>query len=451
VIPPAWRSREVAVIGLARTGVATARWLAGQGVAVYASDVADAPAVRAAAEALRRDSGGERVAVEWGRHDLERIRRAAAVIVSPGVPPQAPPVAAAREAGLEVLAELDLAARALAPAKLVVVTGTNGKSTTTALAGHVLAAGGRSVVVGGNIGRPLIEFAGARGRPEWAVVEASSFQLHDAPHLAPTIGVLTNLAADHLDRYPTVAQYYADKRLLFRNASERSIWVLNGDDSAALELARGAAGRRRCFSLCATQDAWWDSARDMLVLDGQDLLPRARLSLLGAHNVANALAAALAARAAGVEPQSIAQALRSFRGLPHRLEQVRESRGVLWINDSKATNISSTAVALRAMHRPYVLIAGGRHKREPYTPLAVLLTGCRAIVAYGEAGPLIARDLSPACPTHVVALFEDAVREASRIASVGDVVLLSPACSSFDQFADYEERGETFRRLAAGL
>jgi UDP-N-acetylmuramoylalanine--D-glutamate ligase len=423
-------------------------WLAARGVAVYASDVADTADVRAAAAALGAVQGAP-VSVEVGRHDLDRIRRATAVIVSPGVPPSAAPVAAARAAGLEVLAELDLAARALAPARLIVITGTNGKSTTTALIGHLLTSAGRLAAVGGNIGRPLIEVAGFEPRPEWVAVEASSFQLHDAPHLVPAIGVLTNLSPDHQDRYASVADYYADKRRLFRHASEGSVWVLNGDDPAVLELADRAAGRHLRFSLRAPAEAWFDAGRRALVLDGELLLPRERLPLLGEHNVANALAAVLAAGAAGVSRDVIAGGLTTFRGLPHRLEEVGQVGGVLWINDSKATNVASTAVALRAMDRPYVLIAGGRHKGDSYTPLGALLAPrCRAIVAYGEAGPLLARDLGGVCPVRVVVPFEEAVRTAAGLARPGDAVLLSPACSSFDQFANYEERGAVFRRLA---
>lgn len=431
-------------MGLARSGVAATRWLAAHGVAVYASDAADTPELRASAGAL----AGDRVHVELGRHDLARIARAASVVVSPGVPPAAPPLVTARQAGVAVLAELDVAARALAATRLIVVTGTNGKSTTTALIGHLLEAGGRSVAVAGNIGRPLLAVALDAAPPEWAAVEASSFQLHDAPHLAPAVGVLTNLAPDHLDRYPSVEAYYGDKRLLFRNATADSIWVLNGDDSGVAALARGVPGTRRHFRMGAAAEAWHDPAGDRLKLGERDLLPRERLPLLGEHNVANALAAALAADAAGVDANDIARGLESFRGLPHRLELVREVDGVAWIDDSKATNVASAAVALRAMQRPYVLVAGGRHKGEPYTPLAPLLGGCRAIVAYGEARDLIARDLAGACPLERMAPFSDAVRRAATLARPGDAVLLSPACASYDQFTDYEARGAAFRRLA---
>jgi UDP-N-acetylmuramoylalanine--D-glutamate ligase len=444
-VPPSWRRGEVAVVGLARTGAAVTRWLAGQKVAVYASDAADTPALRATARELALPG----VSTELGRHDLERIRRAAAVVVSPGVPPWAEPLQAARDAGIEVLAELDLAARALGGTRLIVVTGTNGKSTTTALIGHLLAASGEAAPVAGNIGRPLITVAEQTPPPRWAVVEASSFQLHDAPNLRPAIGVLTNLAPDHLDRYPDVAAYYADKRLLFRNATPDSTWVLNADDPEVLALAAGVPGRRFRFSLREPADAWYDAPARWLMRGAQRLLERHDVPLLGLHNVANALAAALAAEAAGIPLGDIARGLASFGGLPHRLEPVGEVGGVLWINDSKATNVAAAAVALRAMERPFVLLAGGQPKGESFAPLAPLLRGrCRLVVAYGEARDRLARDLGSACTVDTVEAFDAAVERAARAARPGDALLLSPACASYDQFQSYEERGARFRALA---
>jgi UDP-N-acetylmuramoylalanine--D-glutamate ligase len=444
LIPDAWWRREVAVIGLARTGVAVTKWLAAQGIPVYTSDAADTPVLRAAAGQV----AGSKVATELGGHDLARIARAAAVVVSPGVPPSASPIAAARAAGVPVISELDLAARALAGTRLIVVTGTNGKTTTTALIGQLLEAAGRKTVVGGNIGKPLIDFAGARPHPEWAVVEASSFQLHDSPHLTPAIGVVTNLAANHLDRYTSVEEYYRDKQLLFRNASARSVWVLNVDDAAVLGLASGAAGRHRHFRLRGPGDAWFDPASQRLMLGRRGLLSRSDLALLGDHNLANALAAALAAASVGVAAKLITDALRTFRPLPHRLEPIREVAGVWWINDSKSTNVASTAVAAAAMERPYLLIAGGRPKGESYVPLAPHLQDrCRAVVAYGEARDMIARDLGPWCRVETVEAFADAVARARALARPGEAVLLSPASASYDQFSDYEARGATFRRL----
>jgi UDP-N-acetylmuramoylalanine--D-glutamate ligase len=283
-------------------------------------------------------------------------------------------------------------------------------------------------------------------------VEVSSFQLHDSPHFAPEIGVVTNLAPDHLDRYPSVEAYYADKRLLFRNATAASVWVLNADDPATLELAGAAPGRRALFSLRRATDGWFDAARGRLMLGGMELLRRAELPLLGDHNVANALAAALAAHEAGVAPGLLGEGLRTFRALAHRLEPVRDVRGVLWINDSKATNIASTAVAVAAMDRPFVLLLGGRHKGEPYTRLGPLLRErCRLVIAYGEAGPLVLRDLAGAVPLEAGTTFADVLARAARAARPGEAVLLSPACSSYDMFTNYEQRGAAFRQYAEAL
>jgi UDP-N-acetylmuramoylalanine--D-glutamate ligase len=260
--------------------------------------------------------------------------------------------------------------------------------------------------------------------------------------------VVTNLSPDHQDRYASVEAYYADKRLLFRNASDRSIWVLNGDDAGVLALARGRPGRHRRFRLEGPADAWYDAAAGWLMLGDRRLLARRDLPLLGQHNVANALAAALAAESAGVPAEVIARGLAGVGGLPHRLEPVREVNGVLWINDSKATNVASTLVAVRAVARPFVLIAGGRPKGEPFAPLAPLLRGrCRTVVAYGEAGARLVQELGAAGPVEARLAFDDAVARAGALARPGDAVLLSPACASFDQFANYEERGERFRRL----
>ncbi len=451
MIPAAWKDGVVAVIGLGRSGVAATRLLARAGVRVYASDAAAHPAGGDAVAALRGLGAG--VEVELGRHDLAKIRAAAAVIVSPGVPPEAPPLAAARAAGVPVLAELDLGFRALAAGtRCIAVTGTNGKTTTTALVAHLLRVAGLRAEAVGNIGRPLSDVALAASPCPWLAVEVSSFQLHDSPAFAPDIGIVTNLAPDHLDRYPSVEAYYADKRLLFRNATAAQVWVLNGDDAAVLELARGVPGRRACFSLARPSEAWYDAARRRLLLGGQDLIAREELRLLGDHNVANALAAALAVHEAGVPPALLAKGLRSFAALPHRLEPVREVGGVLWINDSKATNIASTVVAVAAMDRPFVLLLGGRHKGEPYTRLAPLLADrCRLVIAYGEAADRIAHDLAGRVPLARGTSFADVLTRARAAARPGEAVLLSPACSSYDMFRNYEERGAAFRRFVERL
>ena len=448
MIPEAWRGRGVvAVIGLGKSGVAATRLLAREGVRVYASDASDHPYGGDALRTLRTLSG---VTLDVGRHDLAQIRGAAAVIVSPGVPPEAPPLAAAREARVPILSEIDLGFRALSGSgtRCIAITGTNGKTTTTALVAHLLRQAGVHAEAAGNIGRPLADIALQNDHYQWLAVEVSSFQLHDSPHFAPEIGILTNLAPDHLDRYASVEAYYADKRLLFRNARPDHVWVLNGDEPAVLELAAGALGRRVLFSLRHPTDGWYDATARRLQLGRDALLARADLGLLGDHNVANALAAALAVREAGVPLAAIGEGLRSFRPLAHRLEPVREVGGVRWINDSKATNIASTVVAVEAMDRPFVLLLGGRHKGEPYTRLAPLLTvRCRLVIAYGESGELIERDLGGKVPLERGTTFEDVVLRARRAARPGDAVLLSPACSSYDMFKNYEERGATFRTL----
>ena len=451
LVPESWRrpGTIVAIIGLGKSGVAAARLLAREGVRVYASDASDHPYAGQAVEALKTVPW---VDVEIGRHDLTKIRHAAGVVVSPGVPPDAPVLAAARHAGVEIVSELDLGFRALTTlqpgTRSIAITGTNGKTTTTALVAHLLGAAGLPSTTAGNIGRPITDLAMADERYQWLSLEVSSFQLHDSPNFAPEVGVLTNLAPDHLDRYPSAEAYYADKRLLFRNARADDVWVLNADVALVLELANGVPGRRVLFSLVKPTDAWYDTTTRVLRLGGEALIKRDELDLLGDHNVANALAAVLAVHEAGVPVPLLGEGLRSFRPLPHRLEPVREVDGVLWINDSKATNIAATTVAVIAMQRPFVLLLGGRHKGEPYTSLAPLLQErCRLVIAYGEAGPLVEQDLAGKVPLERGTTFEDVVTRARRAAKRGDAVLLSPACSSYDMFKNYEERGATFRRL----
>jgi len=435
--------REIAVIGLGASGIAATRLLRARGIPVYASDAGERESLGATAALLRAD-GAE---VEVGRHDLERIARSGGVVVSPGVPPDAAPLMAARSAGVPVRAEADIGLEALAGIPFVAVTGTNGKTTTTALVAHLLLSGGKRAVEAGNIGTPVTAVALEPTPPEWMAVELSSFQLHDCHVHRPTVGILTNLSPDHLDRYPNIAEYHADKARLFLHAEADSTWVLNQDDAPSVALAAGAAGRRVMVSLQGSADAWYDQKRDQLVLHDHPLLPRRELMLLGDHNVANALMAAAAVAVAGVGADALAQGLRSFRALSHRLEPVGTVDGVTWINDSKATNIASTEVALAAMDRPYVLLLGGRHKGESYRRLLpALRAGCRAVVAYGEAEHLIADDLAGELTVVRGGTDWDGVIAAARsLAQPGDALLLSPACSSFDMFRNYGERGARFR------
>ncbi len=436
-------------MGLARSGVAASRLLRRLGLAVYASDHGSTPALEAAAAPLK----AEGCAVELGRHDLRRIAKASVCVLSPGVPEGAPPVVAALEARVPVVAELDLAARCLEQTRLIVTTGTKGKSSTASMIGAALAAAGLGPAAAfGNIGTSLAEVALQPAQPAWLSVEASSFQLHDAPALDPMVGVLTNLSSDHLDRYPDVASYYADKKLLFRNAHAGRRWVLNGDQPEVGALAAGVAGTHERFSLdVRVADAWFDRAGGWLILRGMPLMRRADLALLGDHNVANALAAALA-----VPPETdrdrIAAALKGFRALHHRLEPVREAGGVLWVNDSKATTVSSALAAVRAMDRPVVLLLGGKDKGGDFRALVPALKAARGVIAYGEAGERIARELAGvAGVTREGGDFSKVIARARRTARSGDAVLLSPACSSFDMFDNAEQRGERFTELVNAL
>jgi UDP-N-acetylmuramoylalanine--D-glutamate ligase len=451
MIPAEWKAGEAAVVGLGRSGVAASLLLAREGVRVYASDrEGDATATAGAA---KLSTAG--IDAKTGAHDLERIARAVVVVASPGVPPDARPLAAARAAGVPIVSEIEVALRALDGVRYIAITGTNGKTTTTALIGHLLRTLGKRVADAGNIGTPLTEIALRDDRPEWIALELSSFQLHDTPSVDPTVGVLTNLSPDHLDRYASASEYYADKALLFRNASEKSTWVLNSDDELVLAMAAGVAGAHRGFGITSA-GAEMTCADGELRWNGAKILSRAELPLLGDHNVMNAMAASLAVIAADPAYSSrrararIAEGLRSFRAPPHRLEIVGERAGVLWINDSKATNISSTQVAISGMTRPTVLLLGGRHKGEPYTALANgLRKHARVVLAYGESAPIIEQDLAGVVPVERLGNdFAAVVARARALAKPGDVVLLSPACSSYDMFRNYEERGASFRRLA---
>jgi UDP-N-acetylmuramoylalanine--D-glutamate ligase len=447
-----WLNGEIAVVGLARSGRSAAQLLARAGSEVYASDAGRSPELEATALELHNDQ----VDVQLGGHDLERIARARLVSASPGVPPDAPPLAAARNAGVDIVSEIEIGLRFLPRLTYVAITGTNGKTTTTAITGHLLKALGRRATTAGNIGTPLTELAMSPTPPDWVALEVSSFQLHDTPSINPAVGVLTNLSANHLDRYQSVEEYFGDKALMFRNANAGSHWVTNGDDPDVQRMIEDVAGMHCRFSVRGRADGWYDREAGVLKALGHTLVRRDQLPLLGDHNVANALAASLAVMIADKEHRTdrallrMSEALKSFSALEHRIETVGEFGGVTWINDSKSTNVASTVVAMRGMTRPTVLLLGGKHKGEPYTDLATELqrTG-RAVIAYGEAAPLIEKDLRGVVPlTRLGSSFDEVVATARELAQPGDIVLLSPACSSYDMFDNDEHRGAEFKRLA---
>jgi UDP-N-acetylmuramoylalanine--D-glutamate ligase len=456
MIPQEWLRGEIAVAGLGKSGRSASLILARNGARVYASDVSSGDAVLRTANELQAVG----VASDVGFHDLPRIARSVLLVASPGVSPDAPPVAAAREAGVPIVGEVEIALRMLSNTRYVAVTGTNGKTTTTALVGHLLRAMGYVALDAGNIGTPLCDVANLDVHPAWIALELSSFQLHDTPSLQPAVGLLTNLSADHLDRYHSVEEYYADKALLFRGAHAESKWVINMDDADSVRIAEGVSGVTHRFSIRRGQreaDAWFDSESKELVVLGKPVVRRGDLALLGDHNVANALAAALAVVVADPLHDSsemrarIADGIRTSRAMPHRLEPVGELDGAMWINDSKATNVSSTLMAVRSMSRPTVLLLGGKHKGEPYTSLVDdIAKGCKLVITYGAAAALVEKDLSGRIPLRRMGSdFGEVLAAARQAARSGDAVLLSPACSSYDMFNNFEERGDAFRQYVA--
>lgn len=445
-----WRQGEASVIGLARSGVAACRLLRRHGLRVYASDEKTSPALEATAAELRA-LGCD---VDLGMHDFVRIAYGAVVVVSPGVPPNALALRMALEQGRPVISELDLAVRFLTHTQLIVTTGTKGKSSTASMIAKILEANGLGPgEVAGNIGMPLCDIAALDVQPTWLAVEASSFQLHDSPTLRPAAGVMTNLSADHLDRYSSVEEYYADKALLFRNADPGSRWISNGDDLAVIDMTRDVPGTHERYSLeMSVADGWYDRTGGWLIVRGMPLMRRKELRLLGDHNVGNALAAALAVPPEESDRDRIAEALRTFKPLHHRLEPVREVNGVLWVNDSKATTVSAARSAVESVGRPVVLLLGGRDKGGDFGDLAASLAGARGVIAYGEAAERVARELSD----DVLVIkegkhFGPVLSRARAMAKPGDAVLLSPACSSFDMFANAEERGNQFTRWVEAL
>lgn len=444
----------IAVIGLGESGDAAARLALTTGARVHVTDASSEDAVAARGAALR-DLGAE---IRLGGHELEKIAAADTVVVSPGIPPTAPVLAALRARGLGWISEPEFASRFIR-SPLTIVTGTNGKTTTAALGAHLMREAGMNVALGGNIGGGLGPPAStlAATRPDAAriVLEMSSFQLADIRDLTPDVGVMTNLGVDHMDRYDTVADYHRDKRRLFEAGDENTTWVLNGDDRAVLDMARGVPGTRLTFSLgtAAAPGAW---------LDGQGLVvdmgagPRrvagtGDVMLLGRHNLANALAALLAAAASGRALDGADRALRSFAPLPHRLEPVGTVAGVRWVNDSKATNVAAAASALASLEGPLVVLVGGTDKGEDFGDLVPAMEGrTRAVVAFGAAGLRVAAGIAGRgiAVEHVDGSFAEAVAAGCAVARRGDTLLLAPACSSFDMFDNYEARGAAFRAMA---
>ncbi|RXZ44455.1 UDP-N-acetylmuramoyl-L-alanine--D-glutamate ligase [Crenobacter cavernae] len=447
-----FKGQHVIVVGLGDTGLAAARWLAAHGARVTVADSrATPPNAQTLAELLPN------VELRAGAFDSLSFADADILVVSPGVPVSTPAIAAFEIEGGEVLGDVELFARAIEDggAKVIAITGSNGKSTVTSLVGHLCEAAGLDAVVAGNIGLPvlaaLLEREQAGKQPDVWVLELSSFQLETTWSLEPHAATVLNISEDHLDRYTDLLDYAHAKTAVFNGGG---VQVLNRDD--ALTRAMSRAGRVvKWFSLKDAADygliekdgCYW------LAIEGEALLDTADMNLQGLHNAANALAALALAEAIGLDRAALLEGLKTFKGLPHRVELVDEFGGVTFIDDSKGTNVGATEAALYGMTRPVVLIAGGDGKGQDFAPLKPALERIgRAVLLIGRDADKIREALEGvAIPLIDCATLEDATREAASLAEQGDVVLLSPACASLDMFRNYAHRAQVFIDTVAAI
>ncbi len=445
------RGKRVLVIGLGRSGVAAARYCTGVGAQVTVSDAKPEVALRKNVEALE----GLPVEFSLGENHPTLPAKSDLIVISPGVPLDLPGLAEARAQGVPIIGELELAVQRTA-APVIAVTGTNGKTTTTALLGHLLNAAGMRVCVAGNIGTPLLGVLEEAAAAAVVVLEISSFQIDTTPSLKPRIAVWLNVTEDHLDRHGSFGQYVASKARLLSQVPPDGHAVYNIADPAVAEAVSKVRCRRFPFDatgkiLSATRGEGgrsWYGGGDLMVSVGGTSATRynlAQAQIFGLHNRENMLAALSAAELAGASPEALEQGLYSFTGLPHRIEFVLEHQGVRYYDDSKGTNVGATIRALQSFAEPVVLIAGGLGKGADFTPLAeVVRQKVKKLVLIGEAADQMQQQLAGAAGTVRAATMEKAVELASRAAEPGDVVLLSPACASFDMFRDYADRGRAF-------
>ena len=444
------RNQRVLVVGLGKSGVASALFLAERGARVAVSDAKSPEQLREEIPVLL-DHG---ITVETGQHAERTFRDQDLIVVSPGVPFDVPQLVHARERGITVIGEVELAARFL-KGRIIAITGSNGKTTTTTLAGDIIVASGRKALVGGNIGTPAITFVDRATDDTWLVLEISSFQLETIETFHPHIAVVLNVTPDHLDRHHTFENYAAAKARIFENQTSEDYAVLNADDKACVAMGHSLKAATRWFSrqheieqgafVRGDQIVWRDPSGERAIM------PLSEIRLKGAHNVENVLAGVCIGMLAGVEPRQIRAAVAGFKAVEHRLEYVATVRGVEYYNDSKATNVDATMKALESFPGRIHLILGGKDKGSDYSVLNELLKErVTRIYTIGAAAQKIESQIRG---TEVVSsgTLESAVRRASEGANAGDIVLLAPACASFDQFSSYEHRGRVFKDLVAQL
>ena len=443
---PDFTGKRVTVVGMARSGIAAARALHGLGGIVTITDKKPLDQLADQVKAL----GAPDIRIEAGGHPDRIFVEADLIVLSPGVP-KIPQVLAAQRHGVRVISELELG-WLMSDAPFVGITGTNGKSTVTTLVGLMLQRAGKRTLVAGNIGNALTETPELLHGQDWIVVELSSFQLEDIDTFRPRVATILNITQDHLDRYKDIAEYGEAKARIFENQHRDDVLVLNFDDPLVRALAPRAQSRVVPFSRLEkhADGAWVENGR--LMVRGEDLCGVDEILIKGVHNLENAMAAAAMALAAGADRASVAAVLREFPGLEHRLELVREKDGVSYINDSKGTNVGAVVKSVEGFTRPVILIAGGYDKGSDFRPLFDLFREkVKLLILIGKAADKMAKALGGSTETVMAGTLVDAVQLAAKRAVSGDVVLLSPACASFDMFRDFEDRGRQFKDVVKAL
>jgi len=443
---------KVLVVGLGTSGLWTARWLAGQGADVIVTEKKRESELD---PDILRELLELGVRLEVGGHKKETFLDVDTIILSPGVPHDMVLIKSASEKKIPVVGELELASRFI-DTPIIAVTGTNGKTTVTTFLGHMLENAGFNVFVGGNIGTPLIAYAASEQRADYLVLEVSSFQLDTIHTFSPYISIILNISPDHLDRYPDYEAYIQSKLRLYENQGDGQYLILNRDDQR-LSSVTPSSGVSLLFYGSEKMEglhAFLEGGRISASLNGstRQSFSLDAFALPGSHNLENLLGAVLAGMALGIDAAMIQETINQFKGLPHRLEYVGEVNGVLFYNDSKATNVDAAVRAVTSFDRPLILIAGGRHKGADYAPLVTAGRGrVKGAVFLGEAKGLLAESFRDEIPFSLAENMEEAVLRAFSMASKGDAVLLAPACSSFDMFSDYLHRGRVFREVVEGL
>jgi UDP-N-acetylmuramoylalanine--D-glutamate ligase len=443
------KGKKVLVVGLGKSGLAAALFLRAKGAHVTVSDMRSASALAREIPALLEHG----ISVESGGHGLLTFRRQDLIVVSPGVPMDTPELVQVKAFGLQIIGELELAAQYL-KGSILAITGSNGKTTTTALTGEIMAAAGIETQVGGNIGVPVVELIERSSDSGWSVLEVSSFQLESTLSFHPKIAVILNITPDHLDRHGTFENYALAKERITSAQTAADYLVLNADNHRAAAAAKHSAAGIYLFSRekSVPQGAWVENGHVVFRTSEESpiesILPLSAIPLKGAHNVENILAAVCATRLAGASVPAIRKAIENFRAVEHRLEYVATDNGVEYYNDSKATNVDASAKAIAAFPECIHLILGGKDKNSNYADLADLLRArVKAVYTIGSAAAKIESQIRGIVPVIPCETLDRAVEAARKAAHPGDVVLLSPACSSFDQFENYEHRGRVFKEL----